>query len=277
MQYDADFARSQGQQLCKMSTVGIMATILRASASNKDYLYDVIQYLQRDIKRHFRDPASKGSWWYNLDDIIKCYWEGTLLVAYIGKSLCGFASFTRGADSPGTIDILEVLPAYRLRGIGKLLVQRVEAESIARVPGSSYLRINIPGPCIASLGFWERVGFVPFPDNTLLTPMFKKLSSLPIPNIVKIGHLDRFLLRDALWERAAGAPIETSRRTQYSDEWDNPHEGRVDYYRGCAIKSHLFTPSDFADSAIYNKYHGEDAFEQVVAELSAKSLDENPL
>ena len=91
-------------------------------------------------------------------------------VALDGSKLIGFIGLKRYGDAAVEINVVGVLPDYRGKGIGTMLVGRVEAELGAgvRLLHMKTLAPSHPDPNYAETrAFWQAKGFVPMDAHEL--------------------------------------------------------------------------------------------------------------
>ncbi|MEW6263910.1 MAG: GNAT family N-acetyltransferase [Thermodesulfobacteriota bacterium] len=74
-----------------------------------------------------------------------------------GEGPCGCAALRKADEEKGYLERLSVLPAYRRRGLGRALVQRVTAE--AKVLGLKRLEIGIIAGQLELKAWYEDLGF----------------------------------------------------------------------------------------------------------------------
>jgi GNAT superfamily N-acetyltransferase len=117
-------------------------------------LWRLIEYLQRDAKRKgIMHSGSVASFWNNLDVILEDREH-----IYIAKNsrghMVGFFVVDRHLDRTGTLglDIFEVLPRHRGKGIGRQMVDWLKREA----KGFDFIRLKAAN---LSHGFWELMGF----------------------------------------------------------------------------------------------------------------------
>jgi GNAT superfamily N-acetyltransferase len=136
-------------------------------------VWRVINYLQRDavlkgvLKCKDDDTHSTfGSFWHNMDDVMQARRESRLyvvldashhLIAYFITRWCLDRD---GADGTLPIDIFEVLPKYRKRGVGSFIVSWLKDK--ACIAGFDSLRVL---PANGSDEFWNKKGFSSWGDS----------------------------------------------------------------------------------------------------------------
>jgi ribosomal-protein-alanine N-acetyltransferase len=83
--------------------------------------------------------------------------ECAVIVARDGRRLAGFASM-QYLDRHAHLTLLAVRPGYRQRGIGRALVDWLEA--CARTAGVFEVRLELRISNAAALAFYERLGYI---------------------------------------------------------------------------------------------------------------------
>jgi len=137
-------------------------------------VWRVISYLQRDVvlkgvlkHKDCPPPDSKlGSFWYNLDEFMPAARENRLYVVL--DSCCHLIAYFivshslehNGRDGTLTIDIFEVLPRYRKKGVGSFTVSWLEDK--ASIAGFHSLKVL---PANDSKLFWIKKGFSSWGDS----------------------------------------------------------------------------------------------------------------
>ena len=77
-------------------------------------------------------------------------------IAKVGKNIIGFASFAE-VNSDIIIVALSVLPQYQNAGVGKSLIEKVEAE--AKRLGKKKLLVSASNDDLPALAFYQSLGF----------------------------------------------------------------------------------------------------------------------
>lgn len=100
-----------------------------------------------------------------------------VIIAEVGGKAVGFASFRlNDATRIGTVDDNAVLPAYRGRGIGGLLLARVLAMIAAAGMEFAQVSTGLDEPYAPARRMYERHGFAPLHRSVAY---FKKLAQRP--------------------------------------------------------------------------------------------------
>ena len=126
--------------------------------SGEKELFDVINYLQNDVKRK---NFVGGSFWHNLSTIIESQKWYMLAVTYVDGKLAAYCAFVSGGHDRDdsdvwTIEIFETLPSFRRHGYGKRLVGFVESHMKER----RYWHTIEIHPLPDSVKFWESCGYM---------------------------------------------------------------------------------------------------------------------
>ncbi len=136
-------------------------------------VWRVINYLQRDVVlkgvlKHKDDdlPDSKiSSFWYNMDDFMPAARQNRLYVVL--DSCCRLIAYfivrhSLEHDGSGTlpVDIFEVLPRFRKKGVGSFIVSWLEDKAL--IAGFDSLKVF---PVNDSKRFWIKKGFSSWGDS----------------------------------------------------------------------------------------------------------------
>lgn len=129
--------------------------MIRVVASSEKYLENILDWLKKEQNR-------TGEGFYcNKDIIVDSHQEGEVHVALDNDIVVGFVvdhlySYSKGSS----IDILEVHPHNRHRGIGKALA----LNSISRLFELGAELVNVECTPHSSEAFWRKLGFSPSHD-----------------------------------------------------------------------------------------------------------------
>lgn len=136
-------------------------------------VWRVINYLQRDVvlkgvlKHKDGLPDSKlGSFWYNMDDFMPAARQNRLYVVLdsccrlIAYFIVRYSLEYDGHEGTLPIDVFEVLPRYRKKGVGSFIVSWLEDK--ASTAGFDSLKVL---PANESETFWIKKGFSSWGDS----------------------------------------------------------------------------------------------------------------
>ena len=144
-------------------------------------VWRVIDYLQRDAVskgilkcKDDSEPSTFGSFWHNIDEFMPAKREKRLYVVLdtrhrlIAYFIARWSLENEGREGTCPIDIFEVLPKYRKRGVGSFAVSWLKDKACAA--GFHSLRVL---PTNGSNAFWENNGFSSWglSDGFLLLPI----------------------------------------------------------------------------------------------------------
>lgn len=138
-------------------------TIEHAVAADLDAIADCWVELATDQRRHGSHVLPEANRRTMREILVTHRFVDGLLVARVDGVLAGFASFSVENGSleldttRGLLSNLYVRPAYRDRGIGTALLERVEDELEAR--GVETLRLEVMAANEAARRFYERAGY----------------------------------------------------------------------------------------------------------------------
>jgi GNAT superfamily N-acetyltransferase len=138
---------------------------------NIAHKWHVVDYLQKDAKRKgaLRHGVSRTvfkSFWHNLESVISD--ERDLYVAtndsnkMVGFMVVRCLGNNRKGDKVN-LSFMEILPAYRSKGAGRVMVQYVI--DTARLEGQSSIELVAAN---GSDGFWDKMGFQVTPKSSCL-------------------------------------------------------------------------------------------------------------
>jgi GNAT superfamily N-acetyltransferase len=157
-------------QIAQMSKIPKNTQVVLA---DRRLAWRVINYLQRDavlkgiLKGKYGDTHSNfGSFWHNMDEFMPALRQDRLYVVLDSRHHLMAYFITRHSLEPdgrnGTlpIDIFEVLPKYRKRGVGSFIVSWLEEK--ASLAGFDSLKVL---PANGSDNFWDKRGFNPWGDS----------------------------------------------------------------------------------------------------------------
>jgi ribosomal protein S18 acetylase RimI-like enzyme len=148
-----------------------MPTILLADLANSEHQAAILELLDMYCRDQFGDgqPLSAAARENLIPGLIK-HGGARVFVAYDGKQplgvaicLVGFSSF-RGKPLVNIHDIA-VRPEARGQGIGRLLLQAVEAD--ARQLGCCKVTLEVRSDNVRAMGLYQSVGFRPSEPETL--------------------------------------------------------------------------------------------------------------
>jgi GNAT superfamily N-acetyltransferase len=135
----------------------------------------IVAVLRRSITElcvddHHHDPVMLGGWLQNKTAANARVWiEATgnfMVVAEGGDGLCGVAALS----AIGTILLCYVLPEVQFKGVGRALLESVEAE--ARLRG--LLGISLEST-LSARAFYSRHGYRPMKNGTPDSPLLYKV------------------------------------------------------------------------------------------------------
>jgi GNAT superfamily N-acetyltransferase len=157
-------------QIAQMSKI---ANNMQVILADRRLTWRVINYLQRDAvlkgisKGKYGDTHSNfESFWYNMDEFMPALREDRLYVVLDSSHHLMAYFITRhslehdGRNGTLPIDIFEVLPKYRKRGVGSFMVSRLKGK--ASRAGFHSLKVL---PANDSDNFWNKRGFYPSIDS----------------------------------------------------------------------------------------------------------------
>ncbi len=99
------------------------------------------------------EPIGSGD--HRIDDLVERFAADQPLMGTVGGNVVGGALGFRNDNGAVTLRIIGVIPAFRHRGIGRRLVERVEAE--ARRLGGHSVALGTD----EAVGFWYHLGYTP--------------------------------------------------------------------------------------------------------------------
>jgi GNAT superfamily N-acetyltransferase len=146
---------------------------IRVVVADSRLVWRVINYLQCDAvskgvlkNKDSETHSSFSSFWYNMDEFMQARRENRLYVVLdashhlIAYFIARWSLEHDGREGTLPIDIFEVLPKYRNRGVGSFIVSWLEGK--ARTVGFHSLKV-LPANC--SDDFWNKKGFSSWGDS----------------------------------------------------------------------------------------------------------------
>ncbi len=144
---------------------------MQVELANMRRLWRVIDYLQSDaemkgILRNDSQQSTFGSFWNNMDEIIQAKRQNRLYVVTDTRQHLIAYFITRdtlehgGHEGTLYLEIIEVLPRNRNRGVGTFVVEFLEEK--AKSVGFHSIGVR---PANGSEPFWNRLGFTDFGDR----------------------------------------------------------------------------------------------------------------
>lgn len=131
----------------RVQLAGVTLTILRRPGPED------MRAIERWLEQEY--VATGEGFWVNINVIRKAAHDREIMVARVGGLAVAFLVWGNAFPERGVIDILEVAPQFRERGIGRALY--LNAEAMLRGRGVTAIR----GKCspASSEAFWRKLGF----------------------------------------------------------------------------------------------------------------------
>jgi GNAT superfamily N-acetyltransferase len=144
------------------------ANKMRVVLADSRHVWRIIDYLQRDAASKGAkktEVKNFGSFWNNMEEFMPAFHEKRLYVVLdTRKRLLAYFIARWGLDDGREgalpIDIFEVLPKYRKRGVGSFMVSWLEDK--ACTAGFHSIEVR---PANGSNAFWENNGFGPWTEK----------------------------------------------------------------------------------------------------------------
>lgn len=147
-------------------------TIRRARLEDADAIVAVLRrsIVELCVDDHHHDPEILGPWLQNKTVANARAWieaaGNSVAVAQGRDGLCGVASLS----AAGTILLCYVLPEAQFKGVGRALLESIEAE--ARLRGFREISLE---STISARAFYRRHGYEPSPDGEPDSPVLYKV------------------------------------------------------------------------------------------------------
>lgn len=155
--------------------------MLNTNPSDKQLAY-VKQWLMEEYEK------SQAGFYCNWSTIEKSYRNNEYTVFELEGESIGFVVWTNNGYY-AEIDIMEMHPAYRNRGLGKVFYERMEGY----FRSENFIAIKLFCAPEESEPFWQRMDFVQFPDRGYTEPALMYYKTIVANNLAT-----NFELRDKL-------------------------------------------------------------------------------
>ncbi|WP_234111128.1 GNAT family N-acetyltransferase [Chryseobacterium sp. R2A-55] len=156
---------------------------------NIDHLQKIESWLIEESQK------TNEGFYCNWQIIMKCFHDNQLLIYHSNQEPIAFACWDSCGDSYADIDIFEVHPHFRNKGIGKEFYNKIEFFFKSK----NYIAIKLFCSPIESETFWKKMNFIKFPKRGYAEPeltYYKPLIKVNNPTQDGSGLTDKLELWD---------------------------------------------------------------------------------